>query len=157
MDPNSKHEPFAGDDDDDNFVIDGDLSSNIPAEGDYIAKLIDVSNDTSKAGNAMIVWCIQIIKSVGDGDTKYDEWEDKMYTVMQDNAMWKMNEVLLAFALGEVVDKRIVANFKKRDAVGRYCVITIKHEEYRGLPQAKIDSVKAHPEGAGYKPAGPGM
>lgn len=153
------HEPFSNDDsDNDNFVIDGDLTSNIPAEAEYYAKLIDVSKDVAKSsGNDMFVWCFQILSGVSDGDTKYDTWEGKVYTALSDAAMWKVNETLVALGLGEVRDGRIKANFSKAEAVNRRCIIVIKHDEYRGQPTAKIDTVKEHPKGAGYKPSGPGM
>ena len=154
---NDTHEPFSNAGDDDNFMVDGDLTSNIPAEADYEAKLIDVTKDVSKGGNDMFVWCFQIIKAMGDGDTEHDTWEGKVYTALTDAAMWKVNETLLGLGLGEVVDGRIKANFSKAEAVNRRCVIEIKHEEYRGMPQASIDKVKEHPKGAGYKPSGPGM
>lgn len=152
------HEPFSkSDNDEDNFIVDGDLTSNIPAEADFEAKLIDVSKDVSKAGNDMFVWCFQIIRAMGDGDTEHNTWEGKVYSVLTDAAMWKVNEILLALDLGEVVDGRIQANFSKSEAVNRRCIIEIVHEEYRGQPQAKIDVIKEHPKGAGYKADGPGM
>ncbi len=153
------HEPFSNEAGDDyNFMIDGDLTANIPAEGDYEAKLIDIAKDVAKSsGNDMWVWCFQIIKSQSDGDTKYDTWEGKVYTALTDAAMWKLNETLQGLGLGEVRDGRIKAEFSKAEAINRRCIIKIVHEEYRGQPQAKIDTVEEHPEGAGYKPAGPGM
>lgn len=156
---NDTHEPFGNaNGDDDNFVIDGDLTSNIPAEAEYYAKLIDISKDVAKSsGNDMFVWCFQILSAVNDGDTKYDTWEGKVYTALSDAAMWKVNETLQAMGLGQVKDGRIVANFSKAEAINRRCVIEIVHEEYRGQPTAKIGTVKEHPKGAGYKPSAPGM
>lgn len=154
-----EHEPFSGDgNDDDNFMIDGDLTSNIPPEGEYEGKLIDLGKAVAQnSGNDMWVWCFQILKAQSDGDTKYDEWEGKVYTVLNDASMWKMNQVLQGLGLGRVQDGRIKAEFSKAEAINRRCILEIKHEEYRGQPQAKIDTVGEHPDGAGYKPAGPGM
>lgn len=149
------HEPFKNPDDEENFVVDGDLTSNIPAEADYEAKLIDVTKDVSNKGNDMFVWCFQILRACGDGDTTHDTWEGKVYTALTDAAMWKVNEVLQALGLGEIVDGRIKADFSKAEAVNRLCIIEIEHDEYRGQPQAKINLVKEHPKGAGYKSSGP--
>lgn len=144
--------PFSDDEDDDNFTIDGDLTGNLPPEGDYIGKLIDLTKEESKAGNPMWVWEVELVSRVEYHSDEFAGWSKKVYTALTEAAMWKVNETLQAFGLGRVEDGRIKANFRKGQAMGTHCIMIIEHGEYNGQPTADIAKLLPHPEGAGYKP-----
>lgn len=82
-------------------------------DGYYEAKLVEVKSSTSRAGNAMWVWTYH----VGP-----DKKEMKEYTVLSDDALWKLRDTYEAFGaeVGSDTD----------DLIGRTVIAEVYSEDF---------------------------
>jgi hypothetical protein len=138
----AKQDPFKkpAADDDGGFSIDAtEVTSGYQIDkGDYPAKVIDVVKGESKAGNEMLTWTFAIT------GPKYPGKEMKTWTVMTPAALWKLCEVLEALGIEA---KGKVVNFKKKDVIGKQCLIRVKDDVYNDEPSSKLDKCLPHPDG----------
>lgn len=98
-------------------------------EGEHIAKLVEVQENTTQAGDDMLTCVFEVIKGSSKGARVYDNF------VLTDKALWKLKQLLQAF--GIKADGKIVLDLDK--LVGKICNITVYHEEYNGKTKARID------------------
>ncbi len=141
MAPNDTDNPFgapAGNDEGDNFDIPaidessgGGPGSRFKA-GKYPAKLIGLDKATSAAGNPMWVWLFVVLVGPGAGQ------QLKIYTALTSAAMWKLGEVLAALRLGQPGK---ASQFKKSDAIGKFCILDCEDSEYKGRKQTQANTV----------------
>lgn len=99
------------------------------SEGEHVAKLVEVQENTTQAGDDMLTCVFEVIKGDSKGAKVYDNF------VLTDKALWKLKQLLQAF--GIKVDGKIVIDLDK--LVGKICNILVYHEEYNGKTKARID------------------
>lgn len=103
-------------------------------EGQYRARVVDLSQGVSKSGNNMWIWTWAIVAG------KYDGRELKLWTALTPRAMFKLREVLEAIGVFKAGEKvRIVPS----QIVGKEAVIGVVVEEYNGRDSPKIEKVLA--------------
>lgn len=107
---------------------------------EYDAFIDNVEQQTSQAGNPMLVWTLRF--------PEVNNWTLKHWTVLTGEGKWKVQEILVAAELGEPGSK---ITFNKRQAIGRRVRVKIKLEEYNGKQQGKVNFVNKHKEGAVVK------
>lgn len=98
-------------------------------EGDYRAKIIDVADHESNSGNSGWVWTIQVPK----GNATYP-----YYTMLEDNQLWKIRNLLTAAGLK--VPKKLVA-VDPNKAIGKEIAVTLEDDEYEGRLRSSIEDV----------------
>lgn len=130
---------------DDEFEVDlsnteGKRSFRIPA-GDYAMNCVNVEHQISSTGNPMYMWVFSVV----EGD--YAGREFRTYTVLKENALWKLAEVLEALGIGKAGD---TVRFKKRDVIGKTVMGTLQDSEYNGTERSEITTLAPHPEGPDY-------
>ena len=103
------------------------------AEGNHIAKIVEVQENTTQAGDDMLTMVFEVIKGDSKGARVYDNF------VLTDKALWKLKQLLQA--LGIKCDGKIVLDLDK--LIGRACDILVYHEEYNGKTKARIDEYTA--------------
>lgn len=123
---------------DENFDFEGATTNLIPA-GEHIGEVVDLSKELSKKGVPMWVWTFKLVDS-GEHTNK----EIKYWTTLDDNMLWKRNQIVVVLGLGQPDSSgRIKGNFKKAEAIGKRCRLIIKDDEYKGNPTSSIKDVKA--------------
>jgi len=113
----------------------------LPPQGEWVpCTITNVEYTTAKSGNHMFVWTVSPQANA--------VWAEKMYkdyTVTQGGGLFKLARWAKALGdIGEIKDGKVSLRFKKQDVVGRDIHIKFKHEEYQGMPSAKIDNVQAY-------------
>ena len=103
------------------------------AEGIHTAKIVEVQENTTQAGDDMLTMAFEVIKGDSKGARVYDNF------VLTDKALWKLKQLLQT--LGVKCDGKIVLDLDK--LVGKVCDITVFHEEYNGKLKARIDEYTA--------------
>lgn len=103
------------------------------AEGIHTAKIVEVQENTTQAGDDMLTMAFEVIKGDSKGARVYDNF------VLTDKALWKLKQLLQT--LGIKCDGKIVLDLDK--LVGKVCDITVFHEEYNGKLKARIDEYTA--------------
>lgn len=117
-----------------------ELSFHIP-EGDYAAELVEVTKETSQAGNPMYVWKYKITSEKQKGFTLWNR------TAITQKAMFKVQETVDALGFPKGADGK--SKFNKTQAVGRKVVLAVQDSEYQGEKRSEIARVKKHPDGPG--------
>jgi hypothetical protein len=98
-------------------------------EGDYKARVGTVKHETSKAGNPMLVWEFEIT----DGKFKGKKLIDR--TVLQDNSLWKLKQLLEAMGI-QVPNKRVALDLARYPGMG--LGITVVDDPYEGRVSSKV-------------------
>lgn len=135
--------------DDDHFEVDlpeDDGSGFMVPEGDYIGCLVDLEKGFSQAGNPMWTWTFKLVQGEQEGR------EFKLFTALTPAAMWKVREVIEALGLGTAGK---TSKWKKSDAIGRMCTLTMVDDEYQGVKRSSINKTTPHPGGVGTRYSGP--
>lgn len=115
----------------------------IPAKKDYPGRLTDIVADTSKAGNPMWVWTFVITK----GDHAGRDF--KMWTVLTDDAAWKIVETMKALGVEYEAGEKISIN--KKQLIGTGCLLSIVDDEFDGNETSSLKRIFPDPRGAGFK------
>ena len=103
------------------------------SEGVHTAKIVEVQENTTQAGDDMLIMVLEVINGDSKGARVYDNF------VLTEKALWKLKQLLQA--IGMKCDGKIVLDLDK--LVGRVCEITVYHEEYNGKTKARIDEYSA--------------
>lgn len=103
------------------------------SEGVHTAKIVEVQENTTQAGDDMLTMVLEVINGDSKGAKVYDNF------VLTDKALWKLKQLLQA--IGMKCDGKIVLDLDK--LVGRVCDIAVYHEEYNGKLKARIDEYTA--------------
>lgn len=98
--------------------------------GDYLSKVVKVTQRESKAGNDMLEFHFQL------SDQKSAVYP--YFVVLDENNLWKLRNLLLA--IGAKVPKG-AANIDVEKIVGREVGISLEDDEYDGKMKSVIDSV----------------
>lgn len=115
-------------------------------EGDHPVRVVGVDFGLSKAGDKMVTLTMAITRGEHAGK------EAKMWLVLKSSIMFLFQRRMEALGIKvEESGGRIRGKFSKGDLLGRECVATFKMEEYNGRNSPKIDELKPHPLGAGYR------
>jgi len=101
-------------------------------EGFYIARVIDFNREVSKSGNPQYVW--QFI--IADGEYKGSKL--KFWTSLLPQARWKVVQTLEAVG---IPCGNSIAEFRRSEIIGKYCVLKVVPDDYNGKETNKIDSV----------------
>ena len=99
------------------------------AEGQHTAKIVEVQENTTQAGDDMLTMVFEVIKGDSKGAKVFDNF------VLTDKALWKLKQLLQV--VGIKCDGKIALDLDK--LVGKVCDIAVFHEEYNGKLKAKID------------------
>ena len=103
------------------------------SEGVHTAKIVEVQENTTQAGDDMLTMVFEVIKGDSKGAKVYDNF------VLTDKALWKLKQLLQA--IGIKCDGKIILDLDK--LVDRVCDILVYHEEYNGKTKARIDEYTA--------------
>lgn len=99
------------------------------SEGQHTAKIVEVQENTTQAGDDMLTMVFEVIKGDSKGAKVFDNF------VLTDKALWKLKQLLQV--VGVKCDGKIALDLDK--LVGKVCDIAVYHEEYNGKPKARID------------------
>ena len=99
------------------------------AEGQHTAKIVEVQENTTQAGDDMLTMAFEVIKGDSKGARVYDNF------VLTDKALWKLKQLLQV--VGVKCDGKIALDLDK--LIGKVCDIAVYHEEYNGKLKARID------------------
>lgn len=116
-------------------------------KGKYIGRCTSIVNDTSKSsGNPMWTWEFVITKGEHAGR------DFKLWTVLTDDAAWKVAETLKALGVKAEAGSKVRIN--KKDVIGVGCTMHIKDDAGQDGDGefSKLDKISAHPNGAGFRP-----
>lgn len=116
-------------------------------KGKYIGRCVDVVPDTSQSsGNPMWTWNFVITKGPQAGR------DFKLWTVLTDDAAWKIVETLKG--LGQEVEAGDKIKLNKKEVIGVGVTMHVKDDAGKDGDgeYSKLDKISAHPNGAGYKP-----
>jgi hypothetical protein len=118
-------------------------------KGKYIGRCTSIISDTSKSsGNPMWTWEFVITKGPHAGR------DFKLWTVLTDDAAWKVAETLSALGIKVTPGEKIKIN--KKDVIGVGVTMHIKDDAGQDGDGevSKLDKISAHPSGAGFKSGG---
>lgn len=118
-------------------------------KGKYVGRCTGITNDISKSsGNPMWTWVFVI--TVGPQAGR----DFKLWTVLTDDAAWKIVETLKA--LGLEVEPGDEIKMSRKDVIGVGCTMHVKDDNGQDGDGefSKLDKISAHPKGAGYRPGG---
>ncbi len=118
-------------------------------KGKYIGRCTSIVSETSKSsGNPMWTWEFVITKGPNAGR------DFKLWTVLTDDAAWKVAETLSALGIKVVPGEKIKVN--KKDVIGIGVTMHIKDDAGQDGDGefSKLDKISAHPNGAGFKSGG---
>lgn len=99
------------------------------SEGQHTAKIVEVQENTTQAGDDMLTMVFEVIKGDSKGARVFDNF------VLTDKALWKLKQLLQV--IGIKCDGKIALDLDK--LVGKVCDIAVYHEEYNGKMKARID------------------
>ncbi len=99
------------------------------SEGQHTAKIVEVQENTTQAGDDMLTMVFEVIKGDSKGAKVFDNF------VLTDKALWKLKQLLQV--VGVKCDGKIALDLDK--LVGKVCDIAVYHEEYNGKLKARID------------------
>jgi hypothetical protein len=143
----SERKPFSSPSDDETIEIlipEGAESGKIPADDQYIGKLLGVVQEESRSsGNPMLTWTF----TIHEGD--FQGMDFTMWTPLTSNAMWKLADTLTA--LGVKWQAGTPLRFKAKDLKGTLVRLVIKDDTFQGREQSKLAAILPHPDGAGKK------
>ena len=99
------------------------------AEGQHTAKIVEVQENTTQAGDDMLTMVFEVIRGESKGAKVFDNF------VLTDKALWKLKQLLQV--VGVKCDGKIALDLDK--LVGKVCDIAVYYEEYNGKTKARID------------------
>lgn len=144
-------DPFGSpfDVEDEGFEVDlAEAESRLVPDGNYEAKVVDLSKGYSQAGNSQWIWDFALTKG------EYAGKEFRMWTALTPSAMWKVAQTLEALGFGAPGE---LVRFKKSDVIGRMCVITLQKGSYNGQERMSVNGVAPSPAGRGAKAQAAGV
>lgn len=104
----------------------------VPA-GDYRLKVVEASEDTSKAGNDMIKLKLRIVKEDGsNGPALFD------YLVFSESSRWKVDAFLMS--AGQHPGEGEALSLEADDMIGWEVQATLKVESYDGKKGNKVEA-----------------
>jgi hypothetical protein len=133
----------------------GEISFHIPTpeetgrtipDGEYLAKVISVEQQTSQAGNPMLVFDFTLV----EGD--YAGRQFRTYVALTQAAMFKVEEMVNA--LGIKGNPGSDVTISVADVINTLAVLHIEKQEYNGETRSQIKRMAAPPAGAGTKHEG---
>ena len=98
------------------------------SEGVHTAKLIEIEETTTQAGDDMLKATFEVVSGQEKGCRVFDNF------TLSDKALWKLKQFLVA--AGVKADGKVAVDLDK--LIGKVCDITVIHEEYNGVTRAKI-------------------
>ena len=98
------------------------------SEGVHTAKLIEIEETTTQAGDDMLKATFEVISGQDKGCRVFDNF------TLSDKALWKLKQFLVA--AGVKADGKVAVDLDR--LLGKVCDITVVHEEYNGVTRAKI-------------------
>ena len=102
-------------------------------EGEHIVKLTEVTEKTAESsGNEMLAVVFEVTKGSCAGARLFDNF------VLTEKALWKLKSYLEV--VGIKADGKIAINLD--NLIGKTCIVTVSHEEYKGQLKARIDGYK---------------
>lgn len=119
-----------------------DMIKRIP-EGTHPARLVNIKDSESQAGNQMLIWEFIIMSGPAAG------MSISAFTALTPAAMWKVQGILTGLGL--------TPKFRRSDAINRMCLINVVHETYNGADRDSLKDVLPHPNGVGsvWSPGAP--
>jgi hypothetical protein len=99
------------------------------SEGVHTAKIVEIQENTTQAGDDMLTMVFEVIRGDSKGAKVYDNF------VLTDKALWKLKQLLQS--LGVKCNGKIALDLDK--LIGKVCDIAVYHEEYNGKLKARID------------------
>lgn len=106
--------------------------------GDYLAEIVSVTKDKSKAGSEMLIFAFQL--------QEHKSAVYPYYIVLDDKSLWKLRNILVA--LGKKAPKG-KASIDVERLVGSTLGVALEDDEYEGKEKSVIDSIFAASEIAG--------
>lgn len=97
-------------------------------EGIHAAKIVEVEQTQSQAGDDMITVAYEVTAGPDKGGRVFDNF------VLTQKALWKLKVLLKA--LGMKCDGRLIVDLDR--LIGKACDIEVFHDEYNGQIRAKI-------------------
>ena len=98
------------------------------SEGVHTAKLIEIEETVTQAGDDMLKATFEVVSGQEKGCRVFDNF------TLSDKALWKLKQFLVA--AGVKADGKVAVDLDK--LIGKVCDITVIHEEYNGVTRAKI-------------------
>ena len=104
----------------------------VPA-GDYKLRVIEATDDTSKAGNEMVKLKLRIkLKDGTDGPALFD------YLVFNDKCFWKVDAFLKS--CGEHPGEGVSVDVDPKTIIGWECEANLSLEEFEGKKSNKVNA-----------------
>lgn len=97
-------------------------------EGQHLAKLAKIEEKQAESGTDMLVAQFEVIKGSSKGARVYENFP------LSEKALWKLKQYLEA--IGKKAEGKIALDLDALE--GSTCIIEVAHEEYKGVPKAKI-------------------
>lgn len=98
-------------------------------EGIHTAKIVEIQESTTQAGDDMLTGVFEVINGTSKGCKVYDNF------VLTDKALWKLKQLLQSVHVK--CDGKIALDLDK--LIGKICDIAVYHDEYNGKIKARID------------------
>lgn len=98
-------------------------------EGIHTAKIVEIQESTTQAGDDMLTGVFEVINGTSKGCKVYDNF------VLTDKALWKLKQLLQSVHVK--CDGKIALDLDK--LIGKVCDIAVYHDEYNGKIKARID------------------
>ena len=98
-------------------------------EGIHTAKIVEIQEGTTQAGDDMLTGVFEVINGTSKGCKVYDNF------VLTDKALWKLKQLLQSVHVK--CDGKIALDLDK--LIGKVCDIAVYHDEYNGKIKARID------------------
>lgn len=98
------------------------------SEGVHTAKLIEIEETVTQAGDDMLKATFEVVSGQEKGCRVFDNF------TLSDKALWKLKQFLVS--AGVKADGKVAVDLDK--LIGKVCDITVIHEEYNGVTRAKI-------------------
>ena len=112
-------------------------------KGPYMGRLVGIKAEISSNNNPMWVWSFVITKG------PYAGRDFNLWTVLTDDAAWKIIETMKA--LGEDAEPGDKIRVNKKKLIGTFCQMNIIDDVFNGSDTSKLGGIGAHPNGAGYR------
>lgn len=98
------------------------------SEGVHTAKLVEIEEAITQAGDDMLKATFEVVSGQDKGCRVFDNF------TLSDKALWKLKQFLVAISVK--ADGKVAVDLDK--LIGKVCDITVIHEEYNGVTRAKI-------------------
>ena len=98
------------------------------SEGVHTAKLVEIEEAVTQAGDDMLKATFEVVSGQDKGCRVFDNF------TLSDKALWKLKQFLVAISVK--ADGKVAVDLDK--LIGKVCDITVIHEEYNGVTRAKI-------------------